>query len=390
MYILLFVTLLSLNSINCNNCNEEITHRIEQVKSEQKKGSKLYNDIENKTNIFRNELIKIKEKKLQEATDDQYNKLNKIYANDIGNLDSKLFGLSDKLSLQSSCVDSLKIYCDILDQEVKINETKRRYSEGIDDLISSTREILGREKKDRKSKQNTDVEPKNTEKTVISSSPSFYRKGNYYVYQAKINKNNIDIFCQDVNDRPYRSIESLLRDLGDDKERIVFATNGGMYSPNYVPKGLFIEKGIQKVPIDISKGDPNTFLNFYMMPNGVFYVSNKGIANVCTTDEYLERNPKPYLATQSGPMLLINGKINSYFSENSKHKRVRNGVGIKDDGTVVFILSNEITFYDFANLFLMNGCKNALYLDGVISSMYVKDKLDFYSNNVGPIIVLYE
>ena len=54
-------------------------------------------------------------------------------------------------------------------------------------------------------------------------------------------------------------------------------------------------------------------------------------------------------ATQSGPMLLINGAINPEFQENSANLKIRSGVGIIDDRNVVFVISNEpINFYDFA------------------------------------------
>lgn len=80
-------------------------------------------------------------------------------------------------------------------------------------------------------------------------------------------------------------------------------------------------------------------------------------------------------ATQSGPMLVIDGKIHPAFKEGSTNLNVRNGVGILPDGTIIFALSKtEINFYDFAKYFQDLGCKNALYLDGFVSRMYLPEK----------------
>jgi uncharacterized protein YigE (DUF2233 family) len=74
-------------------------------------------------------------------------------------------------------------------------------------------------------------------------------------------------------------------------------------------------------------------------------------------------------------MLLINEVIISKFTAGSKNVNVRNGVGIKPNGEVVFAISKEeINFYNFANYFKQMGCKNALYLDGFVSRMYLPSK----------------
>jgi len=52
-------------------------------------------------------------------------------------------------------------------------------------------------------------------------------------------------------------------------------TNGGMYTPRNNPEGLLIADSVEIEAIDLEK--PSGFLNFYMMPNGVFYINdNKG------------------------------------------------------------------------------------------------------------------
>lgn len=156
----------------------------------------------------------------------------------------------------------------------------------------------------------------------------------------------------------------------DDKE-LIFATNGGMYMPDLSPQGLYIENGIKKKDIDRqSEG----YGNFYLSPNGVFYITDEFDAFVVSTENYIEKENHKY-ATQSGPMLLINGKIHPKFNEPSTNLHIRNGVGILPDGKLLFGISKEkINFFHFAQFFKENGCQNALYLDGFVSRTYLPSK----------------
>ena len=147
--------------------------------------------------------------------------------------------------------------------------------------------------------------------------------------------------------------------------------NGGMYKKDRSPQGIYIENGIIKSEIDTVQ---NAYGNFYMQPNGIFYITydNKGV--VCKTPDF-EYNKNIKYATQSGPMLLIDGKIHPKFKEGSKYVNIRNGVGILPDGKLLFAMSKQkINFYDFATYFKNAGCKNALYLDGFVSKTYLPEK----------------
>ena len=110
-----------------------------------------------------------------------------------------------------------------------------------------------------------------------------------------------------------------------------------------------------------------------MKPNGIFLVDNEE-AKVIETSKF-EQKDSTIFATQSGPMLLIDGAIHPAFNEGSKNVHIRNGVGIADDGSIVFAISNEpVNFYDFASLFKEKyGCQNALYLDGFVSKCHLSE-----------------
>jgi len=109
-----------------------------------------------------------------------------------------------------------------------------------------------------------------------------------------------------------------------------------------------------------------------LMPNGVFYVTDNGFG-IATTAEYAKTVGNVTYATQSGPMLVINGELNPQFRDGSASLYVRSGVGIDQSGNAVFAISDSIlNFYTFASMFKEKlHCDNALYLDGAISKMYL-------------------
>ena len=143
-----------------------------------------------------------------------------------------------------------------------------------------------------------------------------------------------------------------------------------MYKKDGSPQGLYIEEGKTLVAIDTAVGTGN----FYLKPNGVFYLTDKKQAFICKSED-LKVDKHIQYATQSGPMLVINGNIHPAFNPNSTNLNIRNGVGILPDGQVLFAISKEeVNFYKFAQFFLDAGCKNALYLDGFVSRTYCPEK----------------
>jgi uncharacterized protein YigE (DUF2233 family) len=140
-----------------------------------------------------------------------------------------------------------------------------------------------------------------------------------------------------------------------------------MFTPAHAPVGLYVEDGrILSVTDQRTEGRGN----FYLQPNGVFGVLNDGSAFVVPTADTPALHLVHY-ATQSGPMLLVDGRINKVFTQGSKNLNIRNGVGLLPDGKVLFAISLEpVNFHDFASWFLQQGCTTALYLDGSISKAY--------------------
>ncbi len=185
-----------------------------------------------------------------------------------------------------------------------------------------------------------------------------------------LNKQDLRLFWKTENDDIINNFINLNEYLNSKSEKLVFAMNGGMYQKDFSPQGLYIENGIIKSK---TNSTVNGYGNFYLQPNGIFYITNDNKGFVCKTTDFKNTNIK--YATQSGPLLLIDGKIHSKFRNGSKNLNIRNGVGILPDGRLLFAMSKEkINFYDFATYFKSLGCKNALYLDGFVSKTYLPEK----------------
>ncbi len=203
-------------------------------------------------------------------------------------------------------------------------------------------------------------------------------RGAYFdVYVTDIDANNIDFYLNDKNNNKYNSLGRLNKDLKKQKKKLLFATNGGMYTPESEPNGLYVEKGKTITKLNTRSEHGNFYMNFGEEPNsnGVFIIDKNNKARVCKTSEYQKYKKTAYNATQSGPLLLYNGKINPKFNDGSKNLRLRSGVGVINDTKIVFIISKKpVNFYDFAKLFKDTfKCSNALFLDGVISQMYLPE-----------------
>jgi uncharacterized protein YigE (DUF2233 family) len=198
-----------------------------------------------------------------------------------------------------------------------------------------------------------------------SCSPLVFEGSHYVICTLDLRAYELRLFWKDENGQPYGSFDHLPRRLNG--APIVFAMNAGMYEADLSPVGLYIENGKTLKRANTAKGSGN----FHIQPNGVFYVSGQQ-AGVLTTERFLSMRPRADFATQSGPMLVINGRIHPRILPGSTSQKIRNGVGIRNAHTVVFAISEDsVTFWQFARLFRdALGTADALFLDGSISSLY--------------------
>lgn len=190
-------------------------------------------------------------------------------------------------------------------------------------------------------------------------------------------------YWKDDSGKILGSIQALKEHLESKGESLRFATNGGMFQKDQSAQGLFIENG--KIVQAIDRMEEG-YGNFYLQPNGIFYITEEGKASVVATDKF-RKTAQVAFATQSGPMLVVDGAYHPAIRKGSKNLHVRNAVGILASGEVMFAISKkEVNFYDLATLFKQRGCENALYLDGFVSKTYCPEQ--YWEHTDGPLGVL--
>lgn len=147
----------------------------------------------------------------------------------------------------------------------------------------------------------------------------------------------------------------------------VVRTNAGIFEPGFTPTGLLVSRGKELHPLERREGDGN----FFLLPNGVFSVSDAGAA-VVETAEFDPRGVRE--ATQSGPLLLRRGVLHPSFKESSDKRVLRSGVGVRGNTVVLAISRDDVNLWTFATLFRDElKCPDALYLDGFISALWAAD-----------------
>ena len=198
----------------------------------------------------------------------------------------------------------------------------------------------------------------------------------------------VDLRLADGRGVPYRSFAALGAALGPHARDVAFAMNAGMFDEQGQPIGLFVEDGKQLHRINLRKGGGN----FHLLPNGVFIIRKSGRSEVLPSSSY-KASPDIRFATQSGPMLVIDGKVHPRFDPNGESRNIRNGVGIARNGSPIFVISEEsVSFGKFARFFRDSlGVRNALYLDGNVSSLWdpVNRRRDT-NDELGPMVVVFK
>ena len=192
-----------------------------------------------------------------------------------------------------------------------------------------------------------------------------YKDVSYTVCSFDLKADDVRIFWRDPDGSPFRTFSALAEHLDASDEELVFAMNGGMYQDDLSPVGLLVVAGAGLKSANTTDITGDVVPNFYKKPNGIFYLGD-GKAGVLETERFLAEQPPAEFATQSGPMLVVDGAIHPAFIVGSPYLNRRNGVCASTPSEVHFAISDGVVnFDDFARFFRDElGCRNALYLDG--------------------------
>lgn len=183
-------------------------------------------------------------------------------------------------------------------------------------------------------------------------------------------QDDLRLFLYAPSGSPYGSFQRLNLALKDKGLRLGVAMNGGMYHPDRRPVGYYVENGQQEMRL-LTNASPG---NFGLLPNGVLCLT-EGRAQVIESRAFRDSGISCRDATQSGPMLVIDGALHPRFLPDSSSVFLRNGVGVDRDGVVHLAISDvSVTFHQFARLFRdVLNTPNALFLDGNISKLHAPD-----------------
>ena len=212
-----------------------------------------------------------------------------------------------------------------------------------------------------------------------------FEEAGYIVCSFDLAESDLRFYWRHPDGKAYGTFTALAAQLEGQDERLAFAMNGGMYDEDYAPIGLYVENGQELASANTKSSPPEIkpIPNFYKKPNGIFYLGADGTAGVMTTEAYLAAPPKVRFATQSGPMLLIDGTLHPMFIPGSSDRNPRNGVCAPTPTTVDLVITEgTVNFHDFGRFFRdVLGCRDALFLDGGSASALYAPEL---GRNDGP------
>ncbi len=197
-----------------------------------------------------------------------------------------------------------------------------------------------------------------------------YKSNDYTLCEVTLD-DDLRLFHSDADGRLLGSFSRINAMLEQNGQTLGFAMNAGMYHADRSPVGLFIENGKERAPL----ADGGSYGNFGLKPNGVFCFGKDRLA-VIETNAFRDARPACDYATQSGPMLVIDGALHPRFLVDATSRNIRNGVGVSADGTrAYFVISdNPVTFHEFGSLFRDHlKTPNALYFDGKVSRLFAPD-----------------
>lgn len=193
----------------------------------------------------------------------------------------------------------------------------------------------------------------------------------YSIFKVKLN-NELRHRIYVEQNLSKRNIASLLNKISRDKmgktsisqslfnnDEHYFAMTAAMFDNDNLPPGLLISNSKKYKNLNLNDGNGN----FYLKPNGVLSISENNEVSIQESERFDLTIPYSF-AIQSGPMLIIDNKINDAFPNDSKNVNIRSAVGLNNDELVFAISKSPVNFFQLAEFMKTDmKCTNALHLE---------------------------
>lgn len=183
-----------------------------------------------------------------------------------------------------------------------------------------------------------------------------------HVFRVNLKKNQFDLILADKLSRQHASVHEFAK-----HSQSLIALNGGFFDKKFRPLGLRISNHQQKNPLKR--------ISWW----GIFYIQNQ--TPFLTNVRHFKRNRAISFALQSGPRLIINGRIPSLKPGVAE----RSALGITDNNQVIVLVTEyaPMSTTDLAKIMKSTplNCKEALNLDGGSSSQ-LHANIDSFQVNV--------
>lgn len=220
-----------------------------------------------------------------------------------------------------------------------------------------------------------------------SCRPVIFENSSFTHCLAVPSRHRISTALAGADGNPLRSFAQLAASRGPNAPPVAFAMNGGMFGEDGQPIGYYVQNSQRDHALNTRSADGN----FYMKPNGVFFGDDTQW-QIRTTDDFLAKvTARPQFGTQSGPMLVVDGKLHPDISSDGESRLIRNAIGVDEEGRAHFVISNApVSFGKLARLYRDKlEVDNALYLDGNVSALWspASGRMDSGAP-IGPMIVV--
>jgi uncharacterized protein YigE (DUF2233 family) len=183
--------------------------------------------------------------------------------------------------------------------------------------------------------------------------------------RVDLRRAEVRMLWKDASGAPFRSPAAVERWARAAGLRLLAVSNAGIFDKDRTPTGLHVERGRTLDALNTRAGTGN----FYLQPNAVFAVLRDGTARIVPTSRAGALRGRMREATQSGPALVLGGRIHPKFSPLPGGTPLnRTAVAVCGPREIVLahtVAGTGITLYELARVLRDRaGCPDALFLDG--------------------------